>query len=80
MALKTGYFLSWALSIFPFYLFIRWPYFKLPIGPGLDCGFYISNNTIINKKINFAKGFNAHYSAGSNLITDILPQILLFLY
>ncbi len=67
-------YIIWTVVIFPLYLTIRWSYFKLPIGP--DAGFYISNNTIVNKKINFSKGWNAHYAACSKLIVEYFYSLI----
>jgi ubiquinone/menaquinone biosynthesis C-methylase UbiE len=75
------------LLILPFYLILRYPFFKLPLHE--DTGYYVSNYTICSKKINFSKGaIMLHAGCGSGEIdvnlhdkftvtaVDISPQAL----
>ncbi len=56
------------LLFFPLYLAIRWPYFKLPVGP--DTGYYVSNHTITHRKFSFCKGWNARYAMCSKFLPE----------
>lgn len=67
-------YIIWTILIFIAYLAIRWPYFKLPISA--DSGFYVSNSTIINKKIDFSRGWNAHYALGSKFLVEYFYSLV----
>jgi len=62
------------ILIFFIYLAIRWPYFKLPVGP--DTGYYVSNNTIVNSKFAFSKGWNARYAMCSKFIPELFCSLV----
>lgn len=62
------------ILIFLIYLAIRWRYFKLPIGP--DTGYYVSNNTIVNSKFAFSKGWNARYALCSKFLPEAFCSLI----
>ncbi|OGF34302.1 hypothetical protein A2482_00730 [Candidatus Falkowbacteria bacterium RIFOXYC2_FULL_48_21] len=69
-----GVYIIWTVVVFIAYLAIRWPYFKLPISA--DSGFYVSNATILNKKIDFSKGWNANYAFGSKWLVEYFYSLI----
>ncbi len=63
-----------ALVIFSLYLFLRFPYFQLPLGP--DTGFYVSNHTILSRKFSFSKGWNARYALCSKFFPEAFCSLI----
>ena len=66
------------LLFFPLYLAIRWPYFKLPIGP--DTGYYVSNHTIVHRKFSFSRGWNARYAMCSKFLPECFLSMIYLKY
>jgi hypothetical protein len=58
----------------PIYLGLRWPYFKLPVGP--DTGYYVSNHTIAHRKFSFWKGWNARYAMRSKFLPEMFLSMV----
>ncbi len=67
-----------SLTFFPVYLAVRWPYFKLPVGP--DTGYYVSNHTIARRKFSFRKGWNARYAMCSKFLPEAFLSLVYLKY
>jgi hypothetical protein len=60
----------WAtLAIFPVYLFLRLPFFRLPLH--IDTGFYVSNSTIRHRRIRYSQGWNGSFAGGSKVLPEL---------
>ncbi|MBU1626641.1 tetratricopeptide repeat protein [bacterium] len=66
------------LMMLPFYLVLRYPFFKLPLH--IDTGFYVSNNTICTRRINFSKGWNATYAGCSKIIPEFFYSLIYLIH
>jgi len=67
----TSFFLHYVLTtilFFPIYLWLRRPFFQLPLHR--DTGFYVSNQTIMKKKISYSQGWNAQFALCSKVIPE----------
>lgn len=62
------------LVMLPVYLALRYPFFRLPLH--IDTGFYVSNHTICKRKINFSKGWNAHFAGCSKVIPELFYSVI----
>jgi hypothetical protein len=60
------------------YLFLRWPFFKLPLH--MDTGFYVSNQTICDRKFRFSKGWNARYAGCSKVVPEFFYSVVYLLH
>jgi hypothetical protein len=52
----------------------REPFVRLPLH--VDTGFYVSNHTISKRRIDFSKGWNAHYAGCSKLLPELFYSLI----
>lgn len=56
------------------YLLLRHPYGRLPLH--IDTGFYVSNHTIVHRRINFARGWNARFAGGGKILPEFFYSLV----
>ncbi len=66
------------VSLLPVYLALRWPFFHLPLH--LDTGYYVSNHTICTRRIDFSKGWNAHFAGCSKVLPEYFYSVIYVLH
>jgi len=75
MLVNDLYILSIGSILFFFvFLFIRKPFFPLPLH--IDTGFFVSNHTIQNRKINYSKGWSASFAGCSKVIPELFYSVI----
>ncbi len=67
-----------SILFFPIYLALRAPYFRLPLH--IDTGFYVSNHTVVTGKLDFSRGWNAHFAGCSKVLPEYFYSLLYLLH
>ena len=66
------------LAFLPFYLLLRAPFSRLPLH--IDTGFYVANHTIATGRIDFSKGWNAHFAGCSKVLPEYFYSLIYLLH
>jgi hypothetical protein len=68
----------YTLAVLPIYFALRWPFFKLPLH--MDTGFYVSNHTVVHRKIDYSKGWNATFAGCSKVVPELFYSWIYLLH
>ena len=63
---------------FPAYLLLRQPYRKLPLH--IDTGFYVSNQLVAHRRLDYAGGWNARFAGGSKVVPELFYSLVYLAY
>ncbi|PIW64513.1 MAG: hypothetical protein COW12_05995 [Candidatus Omnitrophica bacterium CG12_big_fil_rev_8_21_14_0_65_45_16] len=76
--LRFGLLFGLTVIFFPIYYYLRRPFFKLPLHR--DTGFYVSNQTICERRFNYKAGWNAHFAFCSKVIPELFYSLIYLKY
>ena len=66
------------VALLPIYLLVRHPYRRLPLH--IDTGFYVSNNTVVNGRLAYSRGWNARFAGAGKILPEVLYSLVYLRY